>query len=132
MCRKYTIFAIILVFLASIATSVFAQNESDKKAVQYYNAGTRYAGQGNIEKAIIYFKKALDINQNYANAHYNLGKMYHIKAAIANNLNPDQPSSSASPKLNYKSKWEKGIAELDTAIKKFKEVIRLQPNAADA
>jgi superkiller protein 3 len=113
-------------------TLVLAQSKIDKQAIKYYNEGTNYSEQGKIEDAITAFNKALEIDPNYADAHYNLGKTYHYKAALTNDTNPDQMASKGSPKHKYKPKWDKGLVELDLALKEFQELVRLQPKAADA
>ena len=43
----------------------------------YNIRGTRYANLGQLDPAISYYKKALSIKPDYAEAHYNLGLSLH-------------------------------------------------------
>lgn len=85
---------------------------------------------GQLDQAIEEFKKAIAIDGNYADAHYNLGMIYHMKAAQENNISTRDLNTNF-PTQSYKKKWE-NIEKLDLAINEFNEVLRLEPNAADA
>jgi tetratricopeptide (TPR) repeat protein len=50
-----------------------AVQKSPHKARPHYNLGNVYTQKGQTEKAIAAYKRALAVNPNYANAHYNLG-----------------------------------------------------------
>lgn len=48
-------------------------------AVAYNNLGVIYLdGIGNIKEAVSYFKKAVEVNQNYTLANFNLGRAYQM------------------------------------------------------
>ena len=104
---------------------------SASSAVNYYNIAVNHIQRGDIDKAIVELKKAIAIDTDYADAHYNLGFMYHLKAAQKNNTKPEISFTNVAGQ-NYIIRWKFGLAELDLAIKEFKEVVRLQPRAADA
>lgn len=72
------------------------------RAVSLYNLGLTAHKQGSPESAIIFFKRACDIDPNLADAQYNLGVLYQMQK-------------------RYKE-----------AIPRFEEVLRLKPTDPDA
>ncbi len=103
----------------------------NKTALKHYKRGRVLRDQGDLDGAIEAYKRALAIDPDYADAHYSLGYAYHLKAARMNPAHPRDLNTS-QPVQTYLKKWKYGIPELQLAIKEFKEVIRLQPRAADA
>src|SRR5579883_2000668 len=71
-------------------------------AVSMYNLGLTAHKQGSPESAIIFFKRACDIDPNLADAQYNLGVLYQMQK-------------------RYKE-----------AIPRFEEVLRIKPIDPDA
>lgn len=51
-------------------------NLKNEKATYNYNLGVAYAQAKDYEEALSYYKKALEINPNMADAHYNIGILY--------------------------------------------------------
>jgi outer membrane protein assembly factor BamD (BamD/ComL family) len=95
-----------LVFAIAVAmsfsgTAVLAQ-ATKTQAVSLYNLGLTAYKQGSPESAIIFFKRAADIDPDLADAQYNLGVLYQS---------------------------EKRLKE---AIPRFQEVLRVKPTDADA
>lgn len=117
-----------IVFVSTLSLAIAI----DSVALKHYNKGTALSRSGNLDQAIEEFKKAIDIDPNYGDAHYNLGYSYHLKAGQKNKTDPDLKTNKDIPTQIYIKKWEFGREELKLAIKEFKEVIRLEPNAADA
>lgn len=72
------------------------------KAVMMYNLGITAYKQGSTDAAVIFFKRACDIDPNLADAQYNLAVIFQSQK-------------------RYKE-----------AIPRFEEVLRLKPNDADA
>ncbi len=70
--RLFTIF-LILILGSGI---IYAQD-----AQTYYKNGYEYFAQGNYEKAEQNYKKAIELNPNFENAHYWLGKVYQQTGA---------------------------------------------------
>jgi predicted TPR repeat methyltransferase len=68
----------------------------------YNIRGTRCANLGQLDTAISYYKKALSIKPDYAEAHYNLGSSFHKNG------------------------------QLDAAVKSFKKVVTIKPDYAEA
>jgi hypothetical protein len=72
------------------------------KAVMMYNLGITAYKQGSTDAAVIFFKRACDIDPNLADAQYNLAVIFQAQK-------------------RYKE-----------AVPRFEEVLRLKPNDADA
>jgi tetratricopeptide (TPR) repeat protein len=66
-----TFSAFLVLAISMIALRGFAQSADD-----YIRKGKTYSDQGQHEKAIIEYKKAVEINPKYALAYYNLGCAY--------------------------------------------------------
>lgn len=84
---------------ASTAGGTYTPNP---RAVSLYNLGLTAHKQGSPESAIIFFKRACDIDPNLADAQYNLGVLYQM---------------------------QKRFKE---AIPRFEEVLRIKPTDPDA
>jgi Flp pilus assembly protein TadD len=89
----------------------------------------------NYEEAIKCFKKAIAINPNNEEIHYNLGIAYHDKGTLdeaitafkkALALNPGYADAHYNLGITYDRK-----EMLDKAIVEFKEAIALESNSAD-
>lgn len=119
-----------LVCFFSFSLIFFVSLGSAETASQLAQKGLSLKQRGQLDQAIEEFKKAIAIDRDYADAHYNLGMTYHMKAAQKNNINVENLDTNF-PGQDYRSKW-KDVKELNLAINEFKEVLRLQPNAADA
>jgi tetratricopeptide (TPR) repeat protein len=125
---------ILVHFIVSICTLCIVASmasATDPTAIQDAQKGISLMKRGNIDQAITQFKQAISKDQNFVDAHYNLGMLYHLKAAEKNQVNP-KDIQGAIPIQSYKKKWKAGLEELRLAETEFKEVIRLQPSAADA
>ena len=68
----------------------------------YNLRGTRYANLGQLDTAISYYEKALSIQPDYVEAHYNLGFSHHM------------------------------LGQLDAAIRSYKKVVDIKPEYAEA
>jgi Tfp pilus assembly protein PilF len=87
--------------LSLLPAAVFAQSPNPQ-AVSMYNLGLTAYKQGSPESAIIFFKRATDIDPNLADAQYNLGVIYQTQK-------------------RYKD-----------ALPRFLEVLRIKPSDPDA
>lgn len=81
--------------------AAFAQS-TDPRAISMYNLGLNAYKQGSPESAIIFFKRATDIDPNLADAQYNLGVLYQSQR------------------------------RLKESVSRFEEVLRVKPADADA
>ena len=59
---------------------------TDRHAVVLYNIGRAYEEKGNVELAISYYLKAIDLNANHAKAYQYLGNCYFKKVDLPNAL----------------------------------------------
>lgn len=75
---------------------------TDPRAISMYNLGLNAYKQGSPESAIIFFKRATDIDPNLADAQYNLGVLYQSQR-----------------------RGKESVA-------RFQEVLRVKPNDGDA
>ena len=63
--RSFNIMMLVLIGVSFLCiSSVYAET-----AEEYYNSGVAYGNQGNFTQAISNFKKAIEINPNYAEAY---------------------------------------------------------------
>ena len=76
----------------NILEKVFDEDVADKIAVVYNNIGNDYQEQGNIDKALEYLTKALDLYKK------RYGEDYPIVAKFYNNI-----GSSYSKQKNYEN-----------------------------
>ena len=63
------------------------------------NLGDVYARQGDMQKAVEEFKKAIEINPNYADAHHNLGNTYQQMGQLDLAIENYQTALSINPNL---------------------------------
>ncbi len=86
----------------TLVSSLPAQSQSSPQAVAMYNLGLNAYKQGSSEAAIIFFRRAADIDPNLSDAQYNLGVLYQTQR-----------------------RWKE-------ALPRFQEVLRVKPNDPDA
>lgn len=119
-----------LVVALCTAGSVQAQT-----ARAYYREGYEHQKAGRLEDAIESYKKAIALNKDYGDAHYQLARVYYFQSKTKNGLAAEGERTEVEtghPTHQYVPKWDKGIEELDSAIKEFEEVARIEPKAPDA
>lgn len=107
----YSVFAILIVLLSArtIVRNMDWQNEdtlwlataktSPSGQNIHNNLGDVYGRQKNYEKAVEEFKKAVEINPNYADAYHNLGNTYIEMGKIEEALESYQKAVSINPNL---------------------------------
>lgn len=87
---------------ASPGNPMSAKESQNHQAVGMYNLGLSAYQQGSLESAIIFFRRATDLDPNLADAQYNLGVLYQSQRRAKE------------------------------AIPRFQEVLRVKPSDADA
>ena len=125
LCIRFLLVGITILSASSLAIAI------DSNALKHYKRGNTLHRSGKLHQAVEEYKKAISIDPNYADAHYNLGMVYHHQGGQKNKIHRKNIEKDF-PTQTYIKKWKFGREELKLAIKEFKEVIRLQPNAADA
>ncbi len=107
------------------------ENKSDADA--HIKLGTIYQNQGQLDKAIIEFKKAIEINPDSMLAHSNLAYIYESQGKFAEaieemkevaRIKPDLPQVYVSLGLLYDRQ-----SMYDNAIAEFKKALQLEPNS---
>ena len=100
------------------------KTEEQKKASIYGNLGWSAYENGDIEKAIEYSKKALEIDKNLGNVQGNLGLFYLIKNEVvqATEYYVDAIEIIKKDKLNAKNTFKTLYANINEAAKKHPEM----------
>ena len=70
---------LILVSLFAISLVLGSLNCARKTADDHYRAGYRFFDEGDYDKAIEEYNKAIKIDPNHINSHLNLGEAYYQK-----------------------------------------------------
>jgi len=105
-------------------------------AVNYVNIGSSLYRKGNVEEAIGYYKKALDIDPDFVDAHLNLGLVFLRQGKYEAALERLSRASALSPnheKIRYilgRALLELG--SIDEARLHFSHVIQINPYHAQA
>jgi tetratricopeptide (TPR) repeat protein len=68
------VFKIFLVFF--LIFGFLTCSSKEKQAEKHFKDGFGYQNEGNLDKAIEEYKKAIELNPNYLQAHMNLGAVY--------------------------------------------------------
>ena len=106
------------------------------EALLYNISGAFYQAIGKLNESVSNFKKAVNINLNYAEAHYNLGvtlqqlgqfeaSMKSYEQAIA--IKYDYPNAH-----NNLGAIHQELGNLDAAVKSYEQAIAIKPDYADA
>jgi protein O-GlcNAc transferase len=99
-------------------------------------SGACYAGLGQLDNAIINYEKALSINPNYSEAHYNLAgtlqELGQLDGAVESykkslSLNPNH----AEAHNNLGNTFQK-LEQLDSAITSYQKSIAIKPDYVEA
>lgn len=110
--------------------------KAPNKARPYNNLGLAYAKQGTLDKAMVNFSKAIQINPKFADAHNNMGLTYaqqgklneavfHYSEALR--LKPNLAGVHNNLGLIYYS-----LGRFDEAIKHISDALRIKPKDAKA
>jgi len=101
-----------------------------------HTLGVAYGTRGMHNKAIAKFRKAIEINPDYAEAHYNLGVAYSMKGMYDEEVAEYRKAIELHPnyaEAHYNLGLVYGMAGmLDEAIAKYKKVLEINPNLAEA
>ena len=75
-----------------------------KDSLLHNITGACYAGLGQLGSAIKCYDKAIDINPDYAKAHFNLGNAYHEQGELDESITSCLLYTSPSPRDRQKSR----------------------------
>src|SRR6202041_3689655 len=73
--------AVLAVSLA-LGLTAGCHRDPNKQKLRYLESGKRYADQGKFKEATIQFANALKVDRNYADAHYQLSKVFIKQGSI--------------------------------------------------
>ena len=98
--------------------------------------GNAYADLGRTIDAIKFFNKSIELNESYADPHYNLGHIYQSDDKYDEAIACYKNAIGINPKYyaayNNLGNIYKEIGDLDAAIGSFKKAINLKPKFAEA
>ena len=105
-------------------------------AEEWFKKGNTALDVKNYDEAISMYKKAIVINPDFAEAHYNLGWIYVEKGMLDEAISEYKKTITINPDLanahfNLGRIYEKK-ERLDEAISEYKKAIAINPNYADA
>ncbi len=120
-----------------------AKKEVDNQIINFPNSsilfnilGAVLADQGQFDKAIESYKKAIKINSNYAQAYNNLGIVLHklnkINEAIDNYKKAISLKIDFAEALNNLGNGMREINKQKNALEYFKQAIQINPDYAEA
>jgi tetratricopeptide (TPR) repeat protein len=109
-------------------------NKSPGKARGIANLGVAHAEQGNLDRAIKYYKKAISVAPSYAQAYLNLGQAYLDKGFLNESIKAYENAININP-INSEAYNNLGTAYLDKglideSIKSFQKAIDINPSDA--
>ena len=130
--RISTVLAISLV----LGFTMGCHRDPNKQKQKYLESGKRYADEGKLKEAAIQFSNALKVDHNFADAHYELSKVYlkqgSMLPAYAELLRTvDLQPSNIPARIDLGNMLVAGN-EPDRAKEQANAVLAIQANNADA
>ncbi|HLM84457.1 MAG TPA: tetratricopeptide repeat protein [Candidatus Bathyarchaeia archaeon] len=96
------------------------------------NLGDVYARQGDMNRAVEEFKKAIEINPNYADAYHNLGNTYQAMGQLELAMENYLKAASINPQLWQSYQNMAAIyfnrEQYDQALENIKKALEINPN----
>ena len=96
------------------------------------NMGDVYSREGNMEAAVLEFRKAIELNPNYADACHNLANSYYSQGKLKEAIHYYQKAIASNPAL-FESHYNLGIVyinigDFDKATEELNKAARLKPS----
>jgi len=109
---------------------------SAKAAEKLFNMGNAYYHTGNYDKAIEYYKKAIELKPDYTEAYYNMGGAYYDKGNYDKTIECCKKAIESKPD-DAETYYGMGGAyyhkgNYDKAIEYYEKAIELKPDYAEA
>ena len=134
-----------LVFSARIQTSYWKNNQTlwthtiaviPNNTIAYNDLGLDFQEKGQLEEALAYFQKAIDINPEYEEGHANLGNILLLKGRLDDSLFQYRKALEINPK-DPEAYYDLGVAffqggQTDEAIIHFQKALEMKPDFAEA
>src|SRR5437868_987961 len=136
---RYLVIAICFVltygFTAASGTTISIEQQASPTAEQYLQAADRYSTEKQYDKAVDYYKLAINLNANLPAAYYGLGVAYVNMGRLPDALEPMRTAVRLAPTnanshrvlgsiLGHLQRFDDGLAEMY-------EARRLNPNDAN-
>lgn len=110
--------------------------EQQLTAEEYLLQGIAFKEQGDNDKAIAEYNKALEINPTFAEAYARRGSRYAVQGKVSEALADYQKALSLDPSnataYNNRGNARQVQGDLDGALADYNEALRLNPKYADA
>lgn len=116
--KKYSLLSLMLGI--SLVSPLFAKSEFSQEATEYRKKGYEAQQAGDIEMAIIYYKKAIALDPFYATPHNDLGIAYEMKGFLNKALEEYQTAIRINPEF---AEAHMNLALLYERINKIEEAI---------
>ena len=110
-------------------------NDYPKESKLFNINGNCYSAIGNLEFAIDNYKKAILLNPDYAEAHYNLGRAYQAMNQFNDSILSYRKAIASKP--NYPEAYNnlggtfQNLYQLDDAVESYKKALKLKPDYAE-
>ena len=111
-------------YIACVEKSGGTETEEQKKGATYGNLGWQHYENGNLDKAIEYSKKALELNKDMGWVQSNLGLFYFIKGddLTATDYYIEAILDLKNDQINGKNYLKAAIDDINTAHTKYPEM----------
>jgi tetratricopeptide (TPR) repeat protein len=140
-----TVILVALIFCARTQTAYWRNSESlwthtlactSDNYFAHYNLGNTLFQKGNVDEAIVHYKKALQINPDSMEAHYNLGNALLQKGSVDEAIAHFQkalqikPNDAEANNNLGNALFQKG--SVDEAIVQYQKALQIEPDYAEA
>jgi tetratricopeptide (TPR) repeat protein len=106
-----------------------------KSNINYYARGSTYQTQGKLDKAIVDFTKAIEINPKNGDTYYSRGRAYQdqnkLDEAITDFTNAIKVTPEEADSYYARGRAYQDQIQLDEAIADFTKAIKIQPKDGD-
>jgi 4-amino-4-deoxy-L-arabinose transferase-like glycosyltransferase len=118
--------------LASVAPPAFCEEKVSLEAEMYFLGGTYHTQENNIDRAILFFRKAVKLNPDYFEAYQLLGlaesNKGHLGKAAAAFQRASQLNKDAFDPLFFAGKTLGQLGRYQEAINYLSQALKQQPN----
>ena len=120
----------------ALGLTLGCHRDPNKEKQRYLQSGERYAGEGKNKEAIIQLSNALKVDHNFADAHYQLSKVYLKEGAVQPGFQElrrtvDLQPGNVSARIDLGNLLLAGRAP-DKAADQANAILALEPNNPDA
>src|ERR1700754_4811609 len=130
------LFAAFMAASVALGFTTGCSRDPNKQKHKYLESGKRYSNEGKLKEATIQFSNALKVDRNFADAHYELAKVYLKQGSAMTGYAELRRTVDLAPS-NQEARIELGNLlltgkALDKATEQANAVLTLNSNNADA